>query len=329
MTTAQADVVLADAPELQACLREAFGGRAVRLSRQEQLKANVHRLHVEVDGTERSLVVKRSDPVVARRNWQVARRWLPAVGLEGVGPPLLGVAAEATGERTWHVYEDLGGRPLSGERPAKPEVEAAIDAIARVHTSFAGHSLLRECRLWGGDRSIHFYSGNLRDADIALRSLDVDRHAGAIDARDTLLERIGELSDGEAYAASGPETLLHGDLWPTNMVVTDQRVRLIDWDQAAVGPVWFDVSTFLLRFPAGERAWILDSYRRAVGRLAGWRLPPEGDLNPILATAAYARLASLLVWSVAAAADEPGWLLERLTEMCGWLDEVEPVIPSR
>jgi Ser/Thr protein kinase RdoA (MazF antagonist) len=324
MTTAQVDVVLADVPELQTCLHQAFAGRPVRLGGQEQLKANVHRLHVEVDGAERSLVVKRSDPVVARRNWQVARRWLPAVGLEGVGPPLLAVAAEATGERTWHVYEDLGGRPLSGERPAKPEVEAAIDAIARVHTSFAGHPLLRECRLWGGDRSIHFYSGNLRDADIALRSLDVDRQA-----RDTLLKRIGELSDGDAYAASGPETLLHGDLWPTNMVVTNQRVRLIDWDQAAVGPIWFDVSTFLLRFPPEHRAWILDGYRQAVSRLAGWRLPSADDLNPILATPAYARLASLLVWSIAAAADEPGWLLERLTEMCGWLDGVEPVIPSR
>jgi thiamine kinase-like enzyme len=141
------------------------------------------------------------------------------------------------------------------------------------------------------------------------------------------------LSDGDAYAASGPETLLHGDLWPTNMVVLEQpgavHVRLIDWDQAAAGPIWFDVSTFLLRFPPAHRAWILDAYRRAVGRLAGWRLPRDGDLNPILATAAYARLASLLVWSIAAAADEPGWLLERLTETCGWLDEVEPVIPSR
>jgi Ser/Thr protein kinase RdoA (MazF antagonist) len=329
MTTAQVDVVLADVPELQTCLHEAFAGRTVRLGGQEQLKANVHRLHVEVDGAERSVVVKRSDPVVARRNWHVARRWLPAVGLEALGPPLLTIAAERNGERTWHVYEDLPGRSLSADRPVKGEVELAIDAIAHVHTSFAGHPLLRECRLWGGDRSIHFYSGNLRDADIALRSLDLARHSeGAIALRDALLERLRELSDGAPYAASGPETLLHGDLWPTNMMVTNQRVRLIDWDQAAVGPIWFDVSTFLLRFPPEHRAWILDGYRQAVSRLAGWRLPSADELNPILATAGYARLASLLVWSIAAAADEPGWLLERLTEMCGWLDEVEPVIPS-
>ena len=50
-------------------------------------------------------------------------------------------------------------------------------------------------------------------------------------------------------------------------------------------------------------------YRRAVARLAGWELPGERDLNLIFAIAACARLASLLVWSVAAAGDgEADWL---------------------
>jgi thiamine kinase-like enzyme len=135
-------------------------------------------------------------------------------------------------------------------------------------------------------------------------------------------------------AAGGPETLLHGDLWPTNTIVISHgefvEVRLIDWDEAAVGPAGFDVSTFLLRFDPADRAWIVDSYRRAVDRLAAWDLPAKEDLNSIFETAAYARLASLLVWSVATAdRGQPDALRERLIDLVGWFDAVAPVLPAR
>jgi hypothetical protein len=327
---------------LDGLLREAFPGRSVRLLHSEPIKASVQRLRVELDGAERSLVVKRGDALVARRNWLVSRRWLPAVGLEDQGPSLLAVVGETACEGAWLVYEDLGGRPLSSERPVEGEVEAAVDAIARVHTAFAEHRLLRECRHWGGDRGIRFYSANLYDADIALRSLDLDRLGGdAPAACDALLQRIARLMEQESERAQalavsgGPETLLHGDLWPTNALIAPNgdaavHVRLIDWDEAAVGPIGFDLSTFLLRFEPTERRSILEAYRHAVDGLAGWDLPGERDLNTIFETAAYARLASLLVWSVAAAEEgESDWLPERLAATVEWLDGVPPVIPSR
>jgi hypothetical protein len=326
---------------LETCLDEAFAGQSVRLLDHERLKANVHRLRVELDGTERSLVVKWSDPVVARRCWLVARRWLPAVGLEDHGPALLGVAAKRDGEGTWQIYDDLPGQPLSTRRPAAGHVEAAIEAIARVHTAFAEHAMIPEFRLWGGDRGIHFYSANLRDAVVALRSVELDRGGeGARTARDALLEWISDLKQQEPEraeamaAAGGPETLVHGDLWPTNVIILPDgeavRARLIDWDEAAAGPIGFDLSTFLLRFDPPHRGWILGAYRRAVDRLAGWDLPDDHDLNLIFETAAYARLVSLLVWSVAAAADgESDWLPARLVEMVEWLNAVSPVFPAR
>ena len=61
---------------------------------------------------------------------------------------------------------------------------------------------------------------------------------------------------------------------------TSVQVRLIDWDEAAVGPAGFDVSTFLLRFDPADRPWILDAYRRAVDRLAG--MGPSGEGRPEL-----------------------------------------------
>jgi Phosphotransferase enzyme family len=330
-----------DAPELQRCLREVLGTRSVRLVDHERLKADVHRLRVAGGGAERSVVVKWSDAVIARRCRLVAWQWLPAAGLEDLGAPLLAVAADRNGEGAWHIYADLPGRPLSTERPVHDEVEAAIVAIARVHTAFAEHPVLRECRLGGGDRGIHFYSANVRDAVIALRSLDLDRLGPDASApRDALLQRMSGLENEESEraqvlaAAGGPETLVHGDLWPSNVIVLadgdSPAVRLIDWDEAGVGPIGFDVSTFLLRFDPPHRRWILDAYRRAVERLAGWDLPHERELNLIFETAAYARLASLLVWSVAAAADgESDWLVERLANLVEWFDEVAPVLPAR
>lgn len=325
--------------QLQTCLREALGGRSVSVAARERLKTNVHRLRVAVDGAECSLIVKWSDPVVANRSRLLARRWLPAVGLEDCGPPLLAVVA--AGDGAWQVYDDLPGRPLSTVQPVEAEVEAAIEAIARVHTAFAEHALLPEFRLLGGDRGGDFYSANVRDGIRALRSLDFDRRRpDAIAARDALLARMSDLAQEESErvemlaVGGGPETLLHGDLWPTNAIVLSNgdgvRVRLIDWDEAAAGPSWFDVSTLLLRFDPSHRLWILDAYRRAVDRLADWDIPGDRDLNLIFETSAFARLASLLVWSVAAAADgDSGWLPERLAAIVEWLDAVKPVLPAR
>src|SRR5690242_12671085 len=45
----------------------------------------------------RSLVLKRLNPAWGRVNEMLARRWLPAVGLARVGPPLVGVAVERGG----------------------------------------------------------------------------------------------------------------------------------------------------------------------------------------------------------------------------------------
>ena len=76
------------------------------------------------------------------------------------------------------------------------EVEAAIFAIARVHTAFAEHPLLPEFRLWGGDRGSGFYSANVADAVVALRSPDLER-PHAIAARDALLEWMNRLKQEE------------------------------------------------------------------------------------------------------------------------------------
>jgi Phosphotransferase enzyme family len=328
---------------LRRVLEDLLGGPEAngRLIGQAQLAPEVCRVRFAANGRTASFVVKRLGPGVARRNQLLAERWLPAVGLSRCGPPLRGAAAEPTGRSVWHVYEDLGDCGLDERSPDPVRVEPAVQVIARLHTRFAGHALLPECRLHGGDLGAAFYASSVRDAIHsleALRSPAVDLSPAQSALRDRLLERVRRLLQEEPERTQllrefgGPETLLHGDLWPKNVLVLSTRgqmeARLIDWDRAGVGPVSYDLSTFLGRFPTGERLWILDLYRQCVGR-AGWDLPPVGVLNRLFDTAECARLANCIIWrALAVWESQAEWAFHDLASLEEWLGALQPVLPS-
>jgi thiamine kinase-like enzyme len=268
-------------------------------------------------------------------------RWLPAIGLVESAPALIGVAAARNGQCVWHVYEDLGDSTLDGDRADRERVKTAVELIAKIHTRFAGHPLLPHCRLYGGDLGINFFTANVRDA---IRNLELLRPptielcSENADLRDRLLLRLYSLLDEqpsrlEALAEfGGPETLLHGDLWRTNIFVLSTsrglEARLIDWDHAGIGPVSYDVSTFLVHFPEHDRAWILDAYRAAVSR-AGWQLPAACDLNFLFETAECARFVNWIIWPAAALlTDRAGWGYETLAEVERWFEAMRPVLPE-
>jgi len=148
--------------------------------------------------------------------------------------------------------------------------------------------------------------------------------------------------------SGGPETLVHGDLWPKNILVLQTehglQARLIDWDRAGVGPVSYDLSTFLLRFPRHDRQWILALYRQSAERL-GWRLPPAPVLNFLFETAECSRLVNRLIWPAIAvlegefsavpwqagisrpAAETAAWAFDELAAFDQWFQMLEPVLP--
>jgi len=332
--------------ELRRRLGELLGGSAVagRLIEQQQLPSRhprVYRLRFASDGQERSLVVKRLEPAIAQRNDLVTRRWLPAIGLGGHGPTLLGAAAEPGGQYIWHVYEDLGDWALDANNPDPARVRAAVEVIAQVHTRFAGHPLLPECRLYGGDLGMPFFESNVRDAIRSLEWLRPPRVALSSEQRalrDRLLTRLNLLLEEQPARAQalaelgGVETLLHGDLWTTNTFVIPAggayRARLIDWDHAGVGPFTYDLSTFLLRFPAQSRTWILGLYRDSVSA-AGWRVPSGRDLNLVFGTAEYARFANRIIWpAIALVQEQADWGFGELAEIEGWFEDSQPVLPE-
>ncbi len=309
----------------------------------ERLKSRVYRLGAGADGRAHSFVLKRFDPWLARRNELVLQRWLPALGLGERCAHLLATAAERHGACVWHVYEDLGEGALDTPHPDPERVGAVVALIAELHTRAAGHALVPECRHFCGNLGVPFFAANLRDAIAALEDLAPPRveptpEQGELRGRlldrlyrlrDELLERVQLLE-----VMGGPDTLLHGDLWTTNAFVGETphgdglTARLIDWDHAAVGPVTYDLSTFLYRFPKAARPWILEQYAHAVAR-AGWHLPPTRALNAMFETAEYARYANRIIWPAVALLEEhAAWGFEQLAEVECWFDALEPALPD-
>jgi hypothetical protein len=328
--------------ELRGLLEELLGGREASgcFLEQDTLKTRdtrVFRLRFAINNQTRSVFVKRLKPEIARRNELVANRWLPAIGLNDSGPPLLGSVADRSGVCVWHVYDDLGQHELDTRQPDRERVRAAIELVARMHTRFAGHVLLGEIRLNGGNFGIHFYESNVRDAICGLEGWQPPEPHREL--RDRLLERLCKLRKelprrAQAEAEwGGPETMLHGDLWAINVFVIPSpqglHPRLIDWDHAGVGPASYDLSTFLMRFPAEHRAWVCDLYRQAAGA-GGWRLPAERDLNLLFETHEYARFANRIIWpAIALVMDRAAWGVEELVAIDGWFDQLEPVLPQQ
>jgi thiamine kinase-like enzyme len=304
-----------------------------------RLKSRVYRLSAGVNGQARSFVLKRSDPWLGRRNELVMRRWLPAIGLSDRCSQLLATVADRQGRWVWHVYEDLGDGAVETAHPDHPRVLAVVDLIAELHTRAARHAVLPECRHYCGDLGASFFTANVRDAITVLEGLLPPRVEPAPDQaalRDRLLARLYRLRDEQPRrvqmleALGGPDTLLHGDLWTANALVAAAAggltARLIDWDHAAVGPVSYDLSTFLYRFPRHERAWILEAYRQAMAR-AGWGVPATPELNVLFETAEYARYANRVIWpAVALLQQRAAWGWEQLTEIERWFETLEPAL---
>jgi len=328
------------AAELHLALRDICGSPSARLVGLRRLKTNVYRAQVVGDNGVQSFILKCSNPGLARHNQLVARRWLPAIGLADAGARLEGSAADRHGERIWLIYEDLGDAGLDSAMTDRARVRAAVDLIARLHVRSAGHAILPDCRVHGGELGAAYFAANVRDAVHGLELLRPPRVLWSADREAVRARLLGqlrvlqeELPDRiRLLEHSGPEVLLHGDLWTTNTFVLDTtaglQARLVDWDHTGVGRASYDLSTFLLRFPEEERSWILDRYRAAVAP-AGWELPDVPGLNALFETAEYARYANRAVWpAVALLVDGAAWAFDELAMVATWFDDLRPVLPD-
>jgi hypothetical protein len=331
---------------LHRLLVDVLGGPDARGRVLEQTRLAGHRTvrwRFQLDGGERSLVVKRLPLEGSLRERAAITRWLPRAGFSHHTARFLGVAVHAGFDHAWHVYEDLGDRTLAQVPLDLRSVHAAVALIARIHLHFAANPLLAECRLIGRDFGAAFLVSSVEDG---LRGLDaVRRREGLPDAWRDLVERLlhrlallraelpGRLRSLDELA--WPETLLHGDLWHTNIVVPPGAaapdIRLIDWEYAGVGPALYDLSTLLRRLPPQHRRGVLDTYQ-ACTAVAGWSWPDDAALNRVAETMELGRYANTIVWSAmdvlqAAPAVTPDWAFEDLADNETWFDDLTPLLP--
>ena len=300
----------------------------------------------------RSLIVKRLPVERSLRERLAITSWLPRAGFAGRTATLVGVAAERSAGQVWHVYADLGDCTLRQVAGDAAKVRAAVELIAGVHTRFVGNPLLAECRLVGVDLGTGFFAASVTDA---VRGLDaMTRLESLHEERRGLVERLlqrlatlaGERFDrtNEVADLGWPETLQHGDLWTTNVLVLPGGdgpddtgpaidVRLIDWDHSGVGPALYDLTTFLRQFPRDVRPAIVDTSRECVAR-AHWAWPGNAAFNRMAETAELARYSNSVIWRTIVAlggdpAATPEWVFEDLAEIEVWFQELTPLLPEQ
>jgi thiamine kinase-like enzyme len=213
-----------------------------------------------------------------------------------------------------------------------------VELIVDLHTRFAGHALLPQFRKHGGELGMGFFAVHVArsiDALKSIGSLGPPLSRQRAELRDRLLgrvERLGAERDERAALlekCGGPDTLLHGDLWPSNALVVRRadgfQATLVDWDRVGMGPVTYDLSTFLYRLAPEHRDWILELYRDAAAR-RGWELPDDSTLNVLCETAESARYACNLGDAALAATRGEWWGFPMMEEIERWFADLEPVL---
>lgn len=308
----------------------------VRVMAATLLRTGVYQLRLEGADTA-SVVVKRLGATRAEVEWRLTERWLPAVGMDGLGPPRRATVGEADGRHVWHVYDDLGACGLDRDDVDPSRLEAAMEALADLHAAFAGHAMLPEPRFASGDLGAHFYAHSVRDAARcldALRPPAVELSAQDASVRDAVRAQLSCLLRDEPsrirllQEQAGPETLVHGDLTRANVFVlpgsTRPQVRLIDWDHMGVGPATFDISTHVAHYPPDQRRLVLDRYTTAMAD-RGFPFADDLDWELLVRTFEAGRLANQIIWIALAILEGSPWGFRRLAD---WRDALAAVVPG-
>src|SRR5262249_35674175 len=71
--------------------------------------------------------------------------------------------------------------------------------------------------------------------------------------------------------AAQPTTLVHGELYASNVLVAEGRVCLVDWELAGVGPGVLDVAALTTGWSESARSMLGEAVRSAVAH------PPDAD----------------------------------------------------
>jgi Ser/Thr protein kinase RdoA (MazF antagonist) len=169
----------------------------------------------------------------------------------GLVPEVLAVDAP----RGWMLMRELRGAPV-GDAVIDRRTEAA-GAIARLHEGWA-------------DRTRELLALGAQNRALAALAPDIGStfDAVGIDAAEStvhdLERRCEELTRGQL-----PETLVHGDFHPWNVMADGKELRIFDWSDASVAHPLFDLATlFQPTDDETARSAVLEAYLAAWSHLA-------------------------------------------------------------
>lgn len=229
---------------------------------------------VLADGTERALVRKdlswssllpearRAKPPFVyepRREMSVYRTVLP---LAPSGPPrCYGIVDRPRAGLRWLFLERLTGVELF-QVGDLTQWEAAARWAGRFHVRFAGRA--EELHAAGVPLLVHDWPWLQRWADRAVAGAGRDNHRALRHLRMQLRALWVRLADQ-------PTTVVHGELYASNVVVTangrEPRVSPVDWEMAAVAPALVDLAALTAgNWSASDRRTLEAAYASAVRR---------------------------------------------------------------
>jgi hypothetical protein len=153
-------------------------------------------------------------------------------------PALYASVLDSGGPRYWLFLEDVGGAHVG--QSEMPAWFAAVRWLAKMHAAYLGRDA--ELRALGclGTHGIPYYQ---RIRETARRHLE---RAGVRQCLQRFDQVMQPFSDEVAWLIAQPRTLVHGDIFPENLIVQEEsRIRPVDWESAAIGLGAWDLARLL------------------------------------------------------------------------------------
>lgn len=205
-----------------------------------------------------------------RRSIETHRRLLPGTGFS---PECYAAHADDGGRRYWLLLEKVAGVEL-WQVGTFETWEAVARGLARFHRMFAARNEALAERnpylLRYRDELFLTWPRRVLEASTAPPAGTPEREG---------LERIAS-GYGEVVRtlATVPPTLVHGELYPSNVLVDDGRndvkVWALDWEMAGIGPAFLDVVALTAGWDGEEQRRLVSAYLDELGPAPWWR---EGE----------------------------------------------------
>ncbi|MGI8588338.1 MAG: aminoglycoside phosphotransferase family protein [Chloroflexia bacterium] len=277
----------------------------------------IHRLHVTLDSGEwlpviykrlhRGLKQYGSEREVLVYRKLLARRRFGA-------PELYASLYDRVQSRYWLFLEDVGDCDL--ENGDADDWAAALGRLAEMHAAYLGRE--DELRVFGclEEQGAGYYR---RIALTARRTLRLARSVTALARFDSLMRPFESVV---AYLTSRPQTLVHGDIFPKNLMVQPgSYIRPLDWESAGLGPAAWDLARLVDGWGTDKPGFI-EAYLEAVSR-CGTAPLDRGEFVCTFGRCEIVNALWHLGWSVKDCRDAPAVedLLNSIETFYGCLDD--------